>query len=125
MIYLDARPLIRSGDLLAWSARESPWASWHAFKIWLVRLFTRSEFSHVGTAWCVGERVFVIEAVRPAVRIMPLSKTPSFYWLPLHAAWGYRALNYALAKVGEPYSQGHPNSLLIKILDPVGIPDRT
>ena len=103
MKYTDARPLIKSGDLLAWS--HSGWASWHDFKVQMVRMFTKSEFSHVGTAWVVGGRVFVIEAVVPLVRIYPLSKTGEFYWLPLGAEWKDETLEFAISKVGEPYSQ--------------------
>ena len=83
MIYKQARPMIRSGDVLAWSHRGI--RSWHDLKIWLVRMFTRSEYSHVGTAWVVGNRVFVIEAVMPKVRIYPLSKLGDFYWLQMGA----------------------------------------
>lgn len=103
MIYRQARPLIRSGDLLGWSHRGV--RSWHDLKIWLVRMFTRSEYSHVGTAWVVGNRVFVIEAVIPLVRIYPLSKLGDFYWFPLEAAWSEAAEALALSKVGHKYSQ--------------------
>lgn len=70
-----------------------------------VRAFTQSEYSHVGTAWVIGERVFVIEAVTPLVRIFPLSKLLPFYHLPMNAPWSPQALEYALSKIGEPYSQ--------------------
>lgn len=105
MKYSDARPLIRSGDLLAWSHRAPWYRSWHDFKIAMVRMFTMSEYSHVGTAWVVGGRVFVIEAVMPLVRIYPLSKLGEFYWMQLEAEWSEATLEYALSKVGEPYSQ--------------------
>ena len=105
MKYADIRPLIRSGDILAWSHREPWYRSWYDFKIALVRMFTRSEYSHTGTAWVVGDRVLVIEAVTPLVRVFPLSKLLPFYYLPLKARWSPEALEYALSKVGEPYSQ--------------------
>lgn len=105
MRYADIRPQIRSGDLLTWSHREPWYRSWYDFKISLVRAFTKSEYSHVGTAWVIGERVFVIEAVTPLVRIFPLSKLTPFYLLPLNAPWSPAALEFALSKVGEPYSQ--------------------
>jgi hypothetical protein len=105
MNYAQARPLIQSGDLLAWSHRAPFWRSWHDFKIAMVRAFTQSEYSHVGTAWVVGGRVLVIEAVVPLVRIYPLSKAGEFYHLPLQAAWSDAALEYALGKVGHRYSQ--------------------
>lgn len=105
MKYADLRPKIKSGDLLAWSHREPWYRSWDDFKIAMVRMFTKSEYSHVGTAWIVGDRVFIIEAVTPLVRIYPLSKALPFYHLPLNAGWSSTTLEYALAKVGERYSQ--------------------
>lgn len=104
MNYAQVRPTIRSGDILAWSHRGVH--SWHDLKIWFVRLFTRSEYSHVGTAWVVGNRVFVIEAVMPLVRNYPLSKLGDFYWLPLRAPWSPEAEEVALDKIGHRYSQG-------------------
>ena len=103
MIYKQARPMIRSGDVLAWSHRGIK--SWHDLKIWFVRMFTRSEYSHVGTAWVVGNRVFVIEAVMPKVRIYPLSKLGDFYWLQMGAYWRKATETLALSFVGDDYSQ--------------------
>ena len=103
MKYEQARPMIRSGDILAWSHRGV--RSWHDLKIWLVRMFTRSEYSHVGTAWVVGNRVFVIEAVMPKVRIYPLSKLGDFYWLQMGAYWRKATETLALSFVGDDYSQ--------------------
>ena len=103
MKYSHVRPMIRSGDILAWSHRGI--RSWHDFKIWLVRLFQRSEYSHVGTAWVVGNRVFVIEAVMPKVRIYPLSKLGDFYWLQMGAYWRKATETLALSYVGDDYSQ--------------------
>ena len=103
MKYSQARPMIRSGDVLAWSHRGIH--SWHDLKIWFVRMFTRSEYSHVGTAWVVGNRVFVIEAVMPKVRIYPLSKLGDFYWLQMGAYWRKATETLALSFVGDDYSQ--------------------
>lgn len=105
MNYADARPQIRSGDLLAFS-HATPWyKSFYDFKIALVRAFTQSEYSHVAIAWCVGERVLILEAVSAGVRLFPLSQCGDFYWLPLKAPWKPETLEYALAKLGQPYSQ--------------------
>ena len=103
MKYTHVRPMIRSGDILAWSHRGI--RSWHDLKIWFVRLFTRSEYSHLGTAWVVGSRVFVIEAVMPKVRIYPLSKLGDFYWLQMGAYWRKATETLALSYVGDDYSQ--------------------
>jgi hypothetical protein len=103
MIYSKAREQIRSGDILAWTHRS--WKTWYDFKIQMVRLFTQSEYSHVATAWVIGDRVFVIEAVTPLVRIFPLSKLGSFYWIPTNCKWSDTAEEFALDKVGQGYSQ--------------------
>jgi hypothetical protein len=103
MHYQDARPQIKSGHVLAWSHRG--WASWHDFQIQIVRMFTRSEYSHVGVAWVIGGRVFVIESVVGGIRIFPLSRLLPFYYLPIVADWTEQVEEYALAHLGEPYSK--------------------
>jgi len=105
MKYLNARSQIRSGDVLAWSHRG--WGTWHDIKIQGVRFFTQSEFSHVGLAWAVAGRVLVIEAVTPLVRIFPLSGLldQDCFWLPSEANWCQETEDFALSKVGQPYSQ--------------------
>ena len=103
MKYVEAREQVRSGDLLAWS--HARWRSWYDFKIQVVRMFTRSEYCHVGIAWVIGGRVFVLEAVSAGVRIFPLSRLLPFYWLPLRAEWEPEVEAWALRQVGEPYSQ--------------------
>ena len=103
MNYQTIRPTIKSGDVLAWS--HIGLGSWYEFKIWMVRLFMRSEYSHVGTAWVVGNRVFVIEAVMPLVRIYPLSSLGDFYHLSMNAPWKPDTEALALSYVGHEYSQ--------------------
>lgn len=104
MNYADARSRIQSGDVLAWSHRG--WTSWYDIKIQLVRLVTRSEYSHVGIAWAFGGRVFVIESVTPVIRIMPLSNLLPCYWINTGASWGTDAEEFALSLVGKgEYSQ--------------------
>jgi len=103
MKYKETRGTIRSGDVLAWS--HSRWRSFYDFKVQLVRIFTQSEYCHVGIAWCVAERVFILESVSAGVRIYPLSKECPFYWIPMSLDWTQGAEEFALAQVGEPYSQ--------------------
>ena len=103
MNYAIARPLIRSGDLIAQSG--GVWTSWHGIKVNLVRMFTRSTYSHVGIAWVVGGRVFILEAVKPKLRIYPMSKIGDFYLLPTYANWADTTEQLALEKVGVDYSE--------------------
>jgi hypothetical protein len=101
--YPTYRKEIKSGDILAWSHRG--WKSFHDFKIQMVRAFTRSEYSHVGIAWVVGGRVFVIEAIEPCARIYPLSRAGSFYHIPLNADWKPSTEEIALSYIGADYKQ--------------------
>lgn len=103
MKYPQARALIQSGDLIAQS--HGDWLTWRGIKTNLVRIFTRSTYSHVGLAWVVGGRVFILEAVKPEVRIYPLSKAGEFYWLAMGTLWAFDAEEFALASVGVRYSE--------------------
>jgi len=79
MKYADARPLIQSGAVIAWSHRKI--RSLYDFKVMLVRLFTMSEYCHVGIVLVMGGRVWVLEAVTPRVRLVPLSNLLPCYHL--------------------------------------------
>lgn len=103
MNYTEIRGSIKSGDILAFSHKS--WGSWKSIKSQIVRMATRSNYSHVATAWVVGDRVFAIEAVIPEVRIYPLSKLGDFYWIPMNSPWNPETEEKALSYVGNPYSQ--------------------
>ena len=104
MNYKQVRDRIKSGDLLAWSHKS--WSSWYDIKVQLVRFFTQSEYCHVGLAWVVAGRVFVIESVIPKVRIVPLSNNLPFYWVPTETPWLPETEEFALSQVGVgTYSQ--------------------
>ncbi len=104
MKYSDIRPLIKSGDIIAWS--EGGWTNWHDIQVSLVRMFTQSEYSHVGVAYVIGGRVFVVEAVVPLIRIFPLSKLTPFYYFESPKSWWSNSMEESLlAKVGLPYSK--------------------
>lgn len=101
MKYEDARTLIKTGDLLAWSA--GGWSNWHDIQVSLVRMFTKSEYSHVGMAWADHERVFIFEAVGAGVRLFPLSREVPFYWIKRPQEIGGDALDWAFSKLGNRY----------------------
>lgn len=105
MTYTEARENIKSGDVLAWSYNGSPFKSWHNFQVWLVRLMQRSEYTHVGIAWRIAGRIFILEAVVPCVRIFPLSLCESFYHVDMQKGLNYDAEEFALSQIGEPYSK--------------------
>lgn len=103
MRYEDVRDQIRSGDLLAWSHRG--WGSLYDLQIQAIRVFDRTEYTHVGVAWCVAGRVFVVESVSSGVRIFPLSRLVPFYWLALGAEWSADAENFVIEHLGDRYSK--------------------
>ncbi len=103
MKYSQARPLLRSGDIVAFSGGS--WKSWSDIQSSIVRIFTMSEYSHVGIVWVVGERVFVLEAVKPKLRIFPLSNYKEFYFISMDVPWSLETETYALKHIGEKYSQ--------------------
>ena len=101
MKYTAMRRRIKSGDILAWSHRSGWFKSWYDFKINLVRLVTRSEYSHVAVAVRLANRVFVLESVTGGIRLMPLSKCLPCY----HIAYKQMDVDRAMSVCGEPYSE--------------------
>lgn len=101
--YDEIRSKIKTGDILAWTHRGGWFRSWYDFKINLVRLFTRSEYSHVGIAVVWAGRVMVLESVTGGIRLFPLSKLTPCYWIK------YRSklfdLDRAMSVFGQPYSE--------------------
>lgn len=104
MKYEQARELIKDGDVLAWSHRATPLKSWYDFKVWAVRLFQASEYTHVGIALRFGGRVFVLESVTGGIRIMPLSKCLPCYLISCNEPFTEADVERAMSVCGEPYS---------------------
>lgn len=100
MKYAEARTLIQSGDLLAFSHYHL--RDWYDLQIQIVRAATQSEYSHVGIAFVMGGRVWVIESVVPKIRMVPLSNVMEggFYWLPLATPISDAELEFACAEIG-------------------------
>jgi hypothetical protein len=101
--YSDFRSNIKSGDLLAFTHR--PWKSVYDAKIQMVRVFTKSEYSHVGVAVVLGGRVWCLEAVTPKIRLYPLSKLGDFWHITTNTHWNAEVEEFAFSKIGEDYSQ--------------------
>ena len=99
--YENYRNKIKSGDLIAWT---STGFSYLSIMGQIVRMFTRSEYSHVAVAWWSGDRLFIIEAIPPQVRIYPLSERGPFYHIPMNIDWKDEMASYLLSRVGQPYS---------------------
>lgn len=100
MNYTDARGTLKSGDIIALSHKE--WSSWYDLRVQLVRIFTESEYSHVGIVWAFAGRMFIIESVEPVVRIYPISNLAEkgFYHIPTTIEMTDKELEFLMSKVG-------------------------
>lgn len=49
--YADIRSKIKSGDIISYKHRISPFKSFYDFKIWLIRITGTTDVTHVATAW--------------------------------------------------------------------------
>lgn len=102
MKYSDARPRVKPGDIIATTHTRA--RSLYDLMVMAVRVGTMSEYCHVGLVWEAGGRLWVIEAVSPKVRIVPLSHfaLEGFYWLALPGQTEISdpELERALASVG-------------------------
>lgn len=102
MDYQFIRSQIKSGDVLAFS--HFGWDNWRAVIGSLIKFVTRSEYTHMGTALVMADRVFVIEAMIGGVRIFPLSRKGDFTWISMDAPWKPETEIAAMSVIGDPYS---------------------
>lgn len=102
MDYKEYHSNIKSGDLLVFSATKI--RTTYDLLSYIVRLFTMSEYNHIGIAWVIGDRNLIVEAQVPEVKISPLKKLGSFYHIPMDVDFTDEALEILLDKVGQKYS---------------------
>ena len=102
MDYKEYHSNIKSGDLIVFSATKI--RTTYDLLSYIVRLFTMSEYNHVGIAWVIGDRNLIVEAQVPEVKISPLKKLGSFYHIPMGIKFTDEALEILLDKVGQKYS---------------------
>lgn len=104
MKYSDIRNEIKTGTILAWS-EGGKWNSWRNIQFNLIKMFTMSEYNHVGIAYVTDGRVFVVESVVPDIRIYPLSKELPCYLIQTDLEFNQADVEYMLSKVGMKYSK--------------------
>ena len=102
MDYKEYHSNIKSGDLIVFSATKI--RTTYDLLSYIVRLFTMSEYNHVGIAWAIGDRNLIVEAQVPEIKISPLKKLGSFYHVPMDVNFTDEALEILLDKVGQKYS---------------------
>jgi len=104
MKYSELRDTFKTGDLLVWS-EGGDWKSWRNIQLNLVRMGTMSDYNHVGIAYVVGGRVFVVESVVPYVRIYPLSRLLPFFYIKTGYNFSMEHEERLLKYIGMPYSK--------------------
>lgn len=88
---------LHSGDLLYWRGR-GVWA-------WLVRTFTRSDYSHVAVFWLNGSQpTFIDSTPKAGVRATSLCFDPPQWAQKTHTAWTPAIQLAVLKKEFTPYS---------------------
>lgn len=101
--YKAVREKLRTGDLIVFSNKKFSGIS--GLITFIVRFFTISEYNHICILWKVGGRYFVVEAQLPEVKITPLSKMGSFFYMPMVLDVQEPHLDKLLEKVGEDYGE--------------------
>lgn len=88
--YEEQRCKIKSGDVVVFSRPG------------IVTFFTNSPYSHVGLVYKVSGRLFVLEAVHPYIRIVPLSNfaKEGFHVLSMKTPMSSAETEFALSVVG-------------------------
>jgi len=99
--YAEMRPVIKTGDLLAFPPLSRGW--WGRFQANAVRTATQSEFSHIGIAYVIYDRVFVLESVSTGVRMFPLYRALPFFTISNPKPLSSAALEWAFSKIGYAY----------------------
>lgn len=100
MNYAAIRNRIQSGDLIALT--HTKWGSLYDLQIQVVRTVQQSEYSHIGIAYVMGGRVWIIESVDPYIRMMPLSNLAAegFYLLQTQSPISEQELTFSMAEIG-------------------------
>lgn len=75
MDYQEARKLIRTGDQAFYTHTGIGGK--------IISFFTKSRLTHVGTFFRFNDRLFIVEAVVPRVRMVLGSYDPNFTWVAL------------------------------------------
>lgn len=101
MRYEEILSGINSGDIIATTHTE--WGSLDDLQVQAIRLFTLSEYSHVGVALKVEGEVFILEAVVPKVVATPLASKvkAGFYVIQTNTPMLDDEFNYGISQIGK------------------------
>ena len=101
-LYSKVRHEIKTGDLIAWKTTKI--TSFFTFILYLYQKILKAQYTHVGVAVREGDRIFVLEATPPVVRLFPLSLSGDFYHIPTKFDRKSTQLDFLLLTLGRKYS---------------------
>lgn len=101
-LYSNIRNEIKTGDLIAWKTTKI--TSFFTFILYLYQKILKAQYTHVGVAVREGDRIFVLEATPPVVRLHPLSLSGDFYLIPTKFERRSSQLDFLLVTLGRKYS---------------------
>lgn len=101
-LYSQVRDTIRTGDLLAWRITKA--SGIFDFILMIYQKVFKAKFSHVAIALRIGDRLFAVEAVPKAVRLIPLSMLGNFYLIRAGVEEHAGLFDRLVRHVGKLYS---------------------
>ena len=103
VLYSEIRKDIKTGDLLVWDTEE--FSSFFGFVLFLYQKILKAKFTHVGVVVRMGERLFLVEATPPEVRLVPISMFDDFYIIHTDMRPDQRRyLKFLFSAIGKKYS---------------------
>jgi hypothetical protein len=101
VLYSEKRSEIKTGDLLAWKATKIN--SFFDLVLFLYQKIFKAKYTHVAIAFKEGNRLFILEATPPEVRLFPVSMTDDFYLFSLNLNIDSSHIDIILRKLGIKY----------------------
>lgn len=101
-LYSKLRPDMKTGDLLMWKTTRI--GSLVDILLLLYQKMLGATYTHVGVLVKEGNRIFVVEATPPVVRLFPLSMAGNFYHIPLDITPNEKHIDFLLSNLGKKYS---------------------
>ena len=79
VLYSDIRNEIKTGDLIVYDTEEID--SFFGLVLYFYQKILKARYTHVGIAVRMCDRIFIVEATPPEVRLIPLAMCGDFYYV--------------------------------------------
>jgi len=103
VLYSKLRSEIKTGDLIAYDTEEID--SFFGSVLYFYQKILKARYTHVGIAVRLNNRVFIVEATPPEVRLIPLPMCGDFYYIKTDLEANEDSmLSTLFSYLGRPYS---------------------